>query len=81
MAIASNTQKPNLKTNDNVLNKIKLKIRITAMTVTLMTDSPNIKKTKAESNNAPISNIKTPYYLKKMQSQIAELCIDGHSVI
>ncbi|WP_157035404.1 hypothetical protein [Psychromonas ingrahamii] len=46
-----------------------------------MTDSPNINSTKADSNNAPSSNIKRLIYLEKMQSQIPELCIDGHLVI
>ncbi|MFT6928409.1 MAG: hypothetical protein ACJAZP_004061 [Psychromonas sp.] len=65
MPTANIIQKANLKMKDNVLNTIKLKIIITKMTVKLMTDSPNINRTKAESNNAPNSNITVPYSFKK----------------
>ena len=60
MPMANNIQNPNLKMNDKVLNKSMLKIIIIAITVKLMTETPNINKTNAESNNAPNSNIKTP---------------------
>ena len=50
-------QNPNLKTKLIVLNKIKPTNIIMAMMLKLSTEMPNIKITKAESKNAPNSNI------------------------
>ena len=73
MAMASNIQNPNLKIKVNVLIKIKLKIIISAITVKLITERPNINNTNAQSNNAPSSSIKTPY--KKCKARAPVLCI------
>lgn len=58
--MASKIQKPNLKINERVLSRIKLNIKISAITIKLITDMPNINKTNALSSKAANSNIKSP---------------------
>lgn len=56
--MASKIQNPNLKMNEIVLSNTKLNIKMIAITVKLITETPNINKTKALSNKAANSNIK-----------------------
>jgi len=56
--MASKIQTPNLKIKEIVLSKIKLSINISAMTVKLMTDTPNINRTNADNKSAANSNIR-----------------------
>jgi hypothetical protein len=62
--MASNIQTPNLKTNVMVLSKIKLTTNITAITLKLMTETPNIKSINADNNSAANSNITFLRYKK-----------------
>lgn len=58
--MASNIQMPNLKINEMVLSKIKLNSNISAITLKLMTDIPNINSTNADNKRAANSNIVLP---------------------
>ena len=58
--MASNIQMPNLKINEMVLSRIKLNTNISAITLKLMTDIPNINKTNADNKRAASSNIIFP---------------------
>mgnify|MGYP003629765153 CR=1 FL=1 len=60
MTKASNIHMPNLKINEIVLNKMKLNINIRAITLKLITDTPNINSTNADSKSAANSNITFP---------------------
>ncbi|WP_193755638.1 hypothetical protein [Psychromonas sp. psych-6C06] len=68
--MASNIQKPNLKIKDKVLNKIKLSTIISAITLKLMTEIPNINRTNADNKSAANSNIT----LLKKKNAKAENC-------
>lgn len=51
---------PNLKIKEMVLSRIKLSNKISAITLKLMTDIPNIKSTNADNKRAANSNIMLP---------------------
>ena len=55
--MASNIHKPNLKINEIVLSRIKLRIKIKAITLKLMTETPNINRINADNKSAANSNI------------------------
>ena len=71
MAMASNIQTPNLKTNVIVLSKIKLTTNISAITLKLMTETPNIKSTNADNSSAANSNIT---FLKYKKCKAKNIC-------
>ena len=58
--MASNIHRPNLKIKVIVLSKIKLNNKITAITLRLMTEIPNINSTNADNKSAANSNITLP---------------------
>ena len=58
--MASNIQMPNLKIKEIVLSRIKLSTNISAITLKLMTDIPNINNTNADNKSAASSNINIP---------------------
>lgn len=58
--MASNIQMPNLKIKDIVLSRMKLNTNISAITLKLMTEIPNINSTNADNKRAASSNIITP---------------------
>ncbi len=58
--MASNIHTPNLKIKEIVLSRIKLSTNISAITLKLMTDIPNINSTNADNKSAANSNITFP---------------------
>ena len=73
MIMASKIQKPNLKMNEIVLSSTKLNIKMSAITVRLITDTPNINKTNALSNKAANSNIKYLVINGSSHNNVAEI--------
>lgn len=58
--MANNIHTPNLKIKEIVLSRTKLSTNIRAITLKLMTDTPNINRTNADSKSAANSNITFP---------------------
>jgi len=58
--MANNIHTPNLKIKEIVLSRTKLSTNIRAITLKLMTDTPNINRTNADSRSAANSNITFP---------------------
>ena len=58
--MASKIHKPNLKIKVMVLSNTKLSTNISAITLKLITEIPNIKSTNADNNSAANSNMCVP---------------------